>query len=133
MSSLPTNGRNSEDFGFATKLNSRKEKLVIHFYVLFLPATQASVSHTTTAGKYVFIVPKPTDNNSTGSPASAVPQETPLHSQPAREQMGNRFLQSDGTDKQDARETGFEALSALGRLSAKIGMEENLVDQSLSA
>ena len=63
-----------------------------------------------------------------------VPKETPSNSQPANNQTANRFLQPDDREKQqEAGETGFEALSALGRLSAKIGMEESLFDQSLSA
>ena len=98
----------------------------------------------TTSGKYVFIIPKPGDgdnglsrllpavNHSTGSPAMTVPRETPSNSQRASHQTANRFLQPDGREKQESGETGFEALSALGRLSAKIGMEESFFDQSLS-
>lgn len=62
-----------------------------------------------------------------------LPRETPSNSQPASNQTANRFLQPDEREKQEAGETGFEALSALGRLSAKIGMEESLFNQSLSA
>ena len=44
------------------------------------------------------------------------------------DQTANSLPQPGGTDKQEAEgENGCEALSALGRLSAKIGMEENLV------
>lgn len=97
-----------------------------------------------TYGKYIFIIPKPSDgdnvlphphavNHLTGSPAMNLPRETPSNSQPASNQTANRFLQPDEREKQEAGETGFEALSALGRLSAKIGMEESLFNQSLSA
>lgn len=87
-----------------------------------------------TYGKYIFIIPKPSDgDNVTGSPAMTLPRETPSNSQPASNQTANRFLQPDEREKQEAGETGFEALSALGRLSAKIGMEESLFNQSLSA
>lgn len=91
-----------------------------------------------TYGKYIFIIPKPSDgdnavNHLTGSPAMTLPRETPSNSQPASNQTANRFLQPDEREKQEAGETGFEALSALGRLSAKIGMEESLFNQSLSA
>lgn len=90
-----------------------------------------------TYGKYIFIIPKPSDgdnvNHLTGSPAMTLPRETPSNSQPASNQTANRFLQPDEREKQEAGETGFEALSALGRLSAKIGLEESLFNQSLSA
>ena len=98
-----------------------------------------------TSGKYVFIIPKPGNrdnglprllpsvNHLTGSPAITVPRETPSNSQPASNQTANRFLQPDDREKQlEAGETGFEALSALGRLSAKIGMDGSLFNQSLS-
>ena len=94
-----------------------------------------------TSGKYVFIIPKPSDGDNvlphphavTGSPATTLPRETSSNSQPCSDQTANRFLQPDEREKQEAGETGFEALSALGRLSAKIGMKESLFDQSLSA
>ena len=98
------------------------------------------------SGKFVFIIPKPGDgdnglpqllpaavNHSTGSHALTVSRETPSDSQPASNQTANRFLQPDDKEKQEAGETGFEALSALGRLSAKIGLEESVFNQSLSA
>ena len=63
-----------------------------------------------------------------------VPRETPSNSQPTGNQTANRFLQPDDREKQlEPGETGFEALSALGRLSDKIGMEGSLFNQSLSA
>ena len=90
-----------------------------------------------TSGKYVFIIPKPSDgdnnlpllpavNHLPGSPAMTVPRGVPSNSQPASNQSANRFLKADEKEKQEAGETGFEALSALGRLSAKIGMEQSL-------
>lgn len=98
------------------------------------------------SGKFVFIIPKPgggdnglpqllpAENHLTGSPAMTVPRETPSNSLPAGNQTANRFLQPDDREKQlEPGETGFEALSALGRLSAKIGMEGSLFNQSLSA
>lgn len=102
---------------------------------------QSSASHKNTSGKYVSIIPKPSNgdngvpllpavNHLSGSPAMTVPRGVPSNSQPASYQSANRFLQPDEKEKQEAGETGFEALSALGRLSAKIGLEDN---HSLSA
>ncbi|KAL9988849.1 hypothetical protein ACROYT_G003339 [Oculina patagonica] len=128
-------------FGYAKRL--QEHQAMVHHHGSFhggtSPAdTQTSTSHANTTGNYVFIVPKPAvdqDNilpppsagsHLTGSPAITVPRETASNSHYASDQTGDRFLQPDETDKQEAGETGFEALSALGRLSAKIGIEGNL-------
>jgi len=58
---------------------------------------------------------------------------SPDNSQPTGNPATNKYLHPDEKGKQKADETGSEALCALSRLSAKIGMEGNISLQSLTA
>ena len=74
----------------------------------------------------------------TGCPAGIAQEvihstSSPDNSQPTGNPATNKYLHPDEKDKQKADETGSEALCALSRLSAKIGMEGNISLQSLTA
>ena len=64
------------------------------------------------------------------------PGSSPANSQPASGGTSggtaNRYLHLDERNKQEAGETGFEALSALSRLSAKIAADGTVSVQSLA-
>ena len=70
--------------------------------------------------------------------ADTVPRAIHPGSSPAGSQSSspagtaNRYLHLDERNKQEAGETGFEALSALSRLSAKIAADGSVSFQSLS-
>ena len=100
---------------------------------MFFAASQTTVSNNTTYGKFVSIVPKAADNKLTRFHACFVSQQTPSHSQPTNGRMEIDSYDQKKTHQQFSRESGSEALSALERLSASIGMEKDLLDQSLSA
>ena len=73
----------------------------------------------------------------TGGAEDTVPRvihagSSPANSQTASGGTANRYLHLDERNKQEAGETGFEALSALSRLSAKIAEDGSVSVQSLA-
>jgi len=134
-------------FGYTKRL--REHLIKVHQRVALQgdATTAEQVSQTwTSQTSTTSILPKSADMENdpsnardlTGCPAGIAQEvihstSSPDNSQPTGSPATNKYLHPDEKDKQKADETGSEALCALSRLSAKIGMEGNISLQSLTA